>query len=81
MCWTVERRSCGGEDSKLAERTLEFIVHFPDLIERWVIRNKMMLKASMRHQLEQMRQALECSRECGSDRIDAVEVLCVLEHT
>jgi hypothetical protein len=73
MCWTVQRQSeQASVHIKLLERTLEFIVFFPDLVERWVIRNKMMLKAALRQQLEDMRKALESSLGCGSDRVDTL---------
>lgn len=65
----VTRNSCSGDYSKLLESILEFVILFPDLIQRWLIQNKMLLKQSMRQQLDHMRNTLEHSSQRDCERI------------
>jgi hypothetical protein len=69
LCLAITRKSCSGDYSKCLETVLEFVILFPDIIQRWLIQNKMLLKQSMRQKLDDMRKALELSSDHDCERI------------
>lgn len=72
MRLVITRKNCSGDSttlSKLLDAILEFVILFPDLISRWLIKNKMLLKQSMRKQLDYMRTTLERSSQRDCERI------------
>lgn len=71
LCLVITRKSCSGDYSKFVETILEFVVLFPDLVQRWLIQNKMLLKQSMRQQLDDTRSRLE---KCSQHDVERVVV-------